>query len=60
MEGDIIYILEPQDNLYLLAQRFYGNGNLWPLIYNRNKENIGENPEHIEAGMIIVIPTVPY
>lgn len=39
-----------------IAQHYYGNGNLWPQIYNANKAKIGSNPNLIKVGTILTIP----
>ena len=43
-------------SLWGIAQHFYGNGNLWPQIYNANKGLIGANPNLIHVGQILVVP----
>ncbi len=43
------------DSLWSLAQKYYGNGDLWKKIYDANKKLI-KNPDHIEDGWVLVIP----
>lgn len=43
-------------SLWGIAQHFYGNGALWPQIYNANKAVVGSNPNLIYAGQQLVIP----
>jgi len=50
------YTVQSGDTLALIAQKFYGDGNLWELIYNTNRSTIGENPNQIQVGMVLVIP----
>jgi len=50
------YTVQPGDTLYLIAQKFYGDGNLWNLIYDANRNALGPNPNHIQVGMVLVIP----
>lgn len=45
------------DNLYNLAQRFYGNGNRWPDIYNANRDAIGPDPNNLPVGIVLNIPS---
>lgn len=52
----VSYIVQPSDNLFLLAQKFYGRGNLWPLIYNANRDVIGNNFQLLKLGMHLIIP----
>lgn len=51
-----LYTIQPGDTLFLIAQRFYGRGNLWHLIYEANRAVIGNDAQLIELGMILVIP----
>jgi len=43
-------------SLWQIAEKEYGNGNLWKLIYDKNKAIIGTNPDLIQPGMKLVIP----
>ncbi|MBV9229507.1 MAG: LysM peptidoglycan-binding domain-containing protein, partial [Chloroflexi bacterium] len=52
-----VYLVKQGDSLTSIAQRAYGNGNLWPLIYNANKQVIGSNPNVIQPGQILHIPS---
>lgn len=54
-----LYVVQSGDTLTSIAQRAYGNGNLWPLIYNANKQVIGSNPNLIQAGQVLQIPPAP-
>jgi len=42
-----------------IAKQEYGNGNLWPIIYNANKALIGANPNLIHPGQVLTIPPKP-
>ncbi len=52
------YTVQQNDNLTTIAQRAYGNGNLWPKIYDYppNKQVIGNDPNHILPGEVLYIP----
>jgi hypothetical protein len=43
------------DCLWLIAQRYYGRGTLWPRIYDANRKKI-KNPHWIYPGQVFVIP----
>lgn len=43
-------------DLWGIAQHYYGNGALWPTIYNANKSIIGSNPNIIQPGMRLLVP----
>jgi nucleoid-associated protein YgaU len=49
------YTVQPGDTLWGLAQRFYGNGGSWDVIYNANRSLIA-NPTWIYAGQVLTIP----
>jgi nucleoid-associated protein YgaU len=42
-----------------IAQHEWGNGNLWPTLYNANKGIIGSNPNKLRVGQILTIPAKP-
>jgi nucleoid-associated protein YgaU len=50
------YTVVKGDTLFGIAKKFYGDGNLWHLIYNANKAKIGANPNLIKPGQILIIP----
>ncbi|GAC1401546.1 MAG: Dyp-type peroxidase [Ktedonobacteraceae bacterium] len=54
-----LYIVQQGDTLTSIAQRAYGDGKQWPLIYNANKQVIGNNPNVIQAGQVLQIPPAP-
>jgi nucleoid-associated protein YgaU len=62
---DQAYIVQPGDNLSALAERFYGDGQLWRLIFEGTNEqaaedatfNTIENPDLIMPGWKLWIPT---
>ena len=50
------YAVRGGDTLSDIALRFYGNANLWPLIYSANRGTIGSNPDLIFPQQQIAIP----
>jgi nucleoid-associated protein YgaU len=52
------YVVKPGDTLSGIAQAYYGNGALWPTIYNANKDKI-KDPHWIYPDQQFVIPAVP-
>lgn len=47
-------------SLWGIAQKEYGNGNYWPLIYEANKNSYGGNwgPNDIQTGWTINVPAI--
>lgn len=54
--GNQLYTVEGDESLWDIAEKFYGDGSLWELIYEMNEDLIGDDPEDIEPGDEIVIP----
>ena len=52
------YTVEPGDNLWGIAQLFYGDGTRWTEIYDANAGIIGADPGLIHPGQVFVIPGV--
>lgn len=50
------YIVMEGDSLTRLAQRFYRNASRYRMIYEANRERIGDNPNLIRMGMTLIIP----
>jgi len=53
-----IHVVQPGENLSLIAIKYYGDENEvhWITIHNFNREIIGENPDLIQPGTQILIP----
>lgn len=50
------YTVVKGDCLWNIAQRFYGNGSKYTLIYDANRGVIGGNPNLIYPGQVLTIP----
>ena len=57
--GEVRYTVRPGDSLSSIAQQYYGDPNAWRTIFNANREVMGNNPDAIEAGKILVVPPAP-
>lgn len=55
-ETSKIYEVKPDDCLWLISQRVYGDGSRWQEIYNANQSTIGPDPGLIQPGQQLVIP----
>jgi len=47
------------EDLWFLAEYYYGDAALWDIIYYYNKEKIGDDPEDLPPGITITIPSLP-
>jgi nucleoid-associated protein YgaU len=50
-----LYTVVAGDTLRSIAQRFYGDANQWPRIFNANRDQIA-NPDVISVGWVLTIP----
>jgi LysM repeat protein len=50
------YVVQPGDSLSKIAVRKYGDMFLWPLIFQRNLDAIGANPNLIRPGQRLLLP----
>lgn len=48
------YTIARGDSMYVIAQKVYGNGNLWPKIV---QANVGVNPNRLKIGQVLRIPS---
>lgn len=54
--GEVTYKVAPGDSLSAIAKAQYGDMDLWPIIYERNQEAIGPNPDKIAVGLSLQLP----
>lgn len=54
--GDQTYTVQPNDSLWIIAQKVYGNGAKYPLIANANDIT---TTTHLRTGMVLKIPSAP-
>jgi Dyp-type peroxidase family len=50
------YVVQPGDFLFLIAERAYGDGNLFQVIYEANRNVIGSDPTVLVPGQVLFIP----
>jgi len=55
------HVLTETETLSHLSLKYYGSAirDYWMVIYEENKEEIGDNPAHVRVGMTIRIPELP-
>jgi nucleoid-associated protein YgaU len=54
--GDQVVVVQPGNNLWLIATRTYGSGPRYTVIYQANKSQIA-NPDLIYPGQVFKLPT---
>jgi nucleoid-associated protein YgaU len=50
------YSVESGDTLSAIAERFYGDANEWPRIFDANRDQL-DNPDLIQPGQVLCIPS---
>lgn len=45
------------ESLWRIAKRHYGNGEKWRKIFEANKGRIGDDPDYVQAGTRLVLPS---
>jgi nucleoid-associated protein YgaU len=55
------HVMKPDETLSHLALKYYGSAvrEKWMIIYEANKDVIGDNPAHVHPGTVIKIPKLP-
>ena len=55
------HTLTADETLSHLSLKYYGSATepYWRIIYEANKETIGDNPNHVRAGLVLNIPELP-
>jgi len=56
-EGDS-YTVVSGDSLSKIAKNHYGDAAKWHQIYEANKATIGSNPDKIEIGQVLTLPSL--
>ncbi|TGE27253.1 LysM peptidoglycan-binding domain-containing protein [Hymenobacter metallicola] len=54
----VSYTVVSGDSLSKIAKNHYGDASKWHQIYEANKAIIGNNPDHIEVGQQLTLPTI--
>ena len=54
----IPYVVQEGDTLWLIADRVYGAGPLWEVIFETNRDVL-DDPDRIQPGQLLTIPSTP-
>lgn len=52
------YTVQEGDTLSSIAKKFYGEGANYIIIYEVNKDLIGDDPDRIRVGQVLKIPKI--
>ena len=52
------YTVVSGDSLSKIAKNYYGDGAKWHQLYEANKDLIGSNPDLIEVGQVLTLPSI--
>jgi len=50
------YTVQPGDTLRSIAEEQYGDAEMWPKIYQANRDAIGPDPDNLVAGTTLTLP----
>jgi nucleoid-associated protein YgaU len=56
--AETIYTVQPGDTLGSISLKAYGASSKWSAILNANKDQLANNPNGLQVGMMLVIPTL--
>jgi nucleoid-associated protein YgaU len=51
------YTVAAGDTLRSIADTVYGDANLWPTLYDANRDTIGPDPDALRVGMRLRLPS---
>ena len=54
---DRTYTVRPGDSLSKIAKALMGDAKKWRALYEANKDVVGSNPDLIQPGQVLKIPT---
>lgn len=52
----MIHTINQDEDLWFLAEYYYGDAALWDIIYYANRAAIGDDPETLTPGMRLIVP----
>jgi len=57
-EQGFFHVLNQGEDIWFLAELYYGDASLWWVIYHANPQEFGDDPERCEVGLSVFIPYV--
>ncbi len=54
----LTHIVRPGETLTTIAKRYYNNPNRWRVIFDTNRDKIGNDPDRLQAGELLKIPVL--
>lgn len=57
-EYGFFHAMKQEEDIFLLAELYYGDASLWWVIYHANLEKFGDDPEYTKPGLEIFIPYI--
>ncbi len=55
-KAEATHLVQPGDDLWSLAERYYQDGSKWRLIAEANQTILIRGTDHLEPGMLLVVP----
>lgn len=56
--GQALYTVQTNDNLRLISKKVYSTHTKWRVIADANIDQLGDNPDRLLPGMVLVIPSL--
>lgn len=50
--------IAPGEDIFTLAELYYGDAGTWWIIYHANVDSLGDDPENVSLGMAVRIPLI--
>lgn len=54
--GDRVHVVNRGESLSLIAKKYYGTPSKWRMIYDRNRDTVGSDPDRISVGVRLIVP----
>jgi hypothetical protein len=58
VDEKVEYTVQEGESLWIIAREQLGAGKYWPQLLHLNREQLGDDPEHVYPGMVLIIPVL--